>query len=114
MVCAPRAHKQVHARTNLGFQKQRGIIEKTYELDLSDFHDRLVADQLIKLANARFQVTILYVASARLGRRQSQPRLSSLLSPLMCSCCGNVALTNLDERDGTLALLGQRTLLAVT
>jgi hypothetical protein len=63
MACAPRAHKQEHARTNLGSKKQRGNIEKTYELDLSDFHDRLVADQLIKVANARFQVNILSVAS---------------------------------------------------
>jgi len=56
MACAPRAHKQEHARTNLGVQNQRGIIEKTYELDLSDLHDRLVADQLIKVANSRFRV----------------------------------------------------------
>jgi len=54
----------LHAYTNLRNAKQHGIIEKTYELDLSDFHDRLVADRLIKVANARFQVSNLPVASS--------------------------------------------------
>jgi hypothetical protein len=34
---------------------ERGAIEKSYELDLADFHDRLVADQLVQIAQTRFQ-----------------------------------------------------------
>lgn len=52
-----RASKLLRASHNSRFWSlQRGIVEKTYELDLSDLHDRLVADELIRIANSRFAV----------------------------------------------------------
>lgn len=34
---------------------ERGVVEKSYELDLEDFHDRLVADRLFQIAGTRFK-----------------------------------------------------------
>ena len=34
---------------------EHGVVEKVYELDLDELHDRLVADRLVQIANTRFE-----------------------------------------------------------
>jgi hypothetical protein len=60
---------------------ERGLLEKSYELDMYDLHDRLVADQLVLISNSRFKGKRIVQSAVFEGKELQVPDAGDKWSP---------------------------------